>query len=64
MALVKAGRITTTGTYRESQGEICVICKDRKPVIYWADGVGRVCSDCDPKKSRPHLIEYETEPEK
>lgn len=41
----------------ESQGEMCVICKQRSPLVYIADGIGRVCPDCDPKKSRAHLIE-------
>lgn len=55
------GRFTTTRTLAESQGEMCSVCKQRVPLVYFADGIGRVCPDCDPKRSRAHLVEIVTD---
>jgi hypothetical protein len=57
MSMPTNGRITTTTSLSENQGQMCAVCTRRVPLVYIADGVGKVCPDCDPKKSRSHLIE-------
>lgn len=50
-------RVTTSASLRGNRGEMCAICKERKPVTVRLEGTGTVCADCDPKKGRKALIE-------